>query len=142
MTQENRDAAFLIKLIHDSIEKRANKDLSRYNITIAQERVLMFLCEHADEAMTQRDIEEYLGVSHPTVVGIIQRLESKGLIRCEPNKYDKRMKNIYLTNLQNDILPEFLLSRKKYEERLLADFSAEEKEVLKSLLCKAYKNIK
>jgi len=142
MTKENRDAAFIIKKIHDAIEKRANNDLKKHDITITQVRVLMFLREHKDEMMTQRDIEEYLGVSHPTVVGIIQRLEAKGFIKCEANENDKRMKNISLTDAPNELFSILSASRKNYEEELLRGFDHEERALLKKLLCKAYKNIK
>lgn len=45
-----------------------------------------------------KDVETYLEVSHPTVVGLLSGLESRGLVSCVFDSDDKRMKSVYLTD--------------------------------------------
>ena len=47
--------------------------------------------------MNQKDIEKELDISNPTVTGILNRLEVKGLITRVPCRHDARAKNIEVT---------------------------------------------
>lgn len=141
MTRESESVGFLIKIIHDCIEKNANHNLKNFGLTLTQTRVLMFLRKRGELKTSQRDIEDYLKVSHPTVVGIIQRLESKGFIKCVTDPGDKRMKNICLTSKENEFLLEMERSKQEVERTLLKNFSEKETNQLKSMLKRAYNNI-
>ena len=60
----------LLKMITDKIKMRADADLAQQGLTLTQSRVLGYLDRSGGQA-TQKEIEGFLQVSHPTVAGII-----------------------------------------------------------------------
>lgn len=94
--EHKEDLYFLLKLVGDAIESRANKRLKHFDMTLTQGRILSFLYERSGEKIAQKDLEEYFQVSHATIAGILKRLELKGYIRCETDTLDKRMKLVSL----------------------------------------------
>lgn len=90
------DVGLLIKGIHEQLEKRANLMLRQFDLTLTQTRVLFYLHDHQGEKTTPKDIEDYFGVTHPTVVGLLQRLEGKGFIVSEPDEGDRRCRVVRL----------------------------------------------
>ena len=75
----NHGIGYQFKIINDRIKARADADLKTHDLTLTQTRVLGFLAESGGQA-TQKEIEADLQVSHPTVVGIISRMEQKGFL--------------------------------------------------------------
>ena len=70
-----------IKRVSESIDRILNAELSNDDLTLTQCRVLYTLLHRTnDRTATQKEIEDYLSISHPTAVGVFHRLESKGLI--------------------------------------------------------------
>lgn len=94
--KHKEDLYFLLKLVGDAIESRANKKLKHDDMTLTQGRILSFLYERSGEKVAQKDLEDYFQVSHATIAGILKRLELKGYIGCETDPMDKRMKIVYL----------------------------------------------
>ena len=64
----------LLKMITDKIKMRADADLAQQGLTLTQSRVLGYLDRSGGQA-TQKEIEGFLQVSHPTVAGVIGRME-------------------------------------------------------------------
>jgi DNA-binding MarR family transcriptional regulator len=87
---------YLIKNISDKIKVNADLDLKGHNLTLTQSRVLGFLSSRGNSA-PQKDIEEFLEVTHPTVVGVVARMEQKGFIRTRVDETDKRNKIVELS---------------------------------------------
>lgn len=81
----------LLKMITDKIKMRADADLAQQGLTLTQSRVLGYLNRNGGQA-TQKEIEGFLQVSHPTVAGIISRMEQNGFVRCWLDPADKRSK--------------------------------------------------
>ena len=95
---KHNNTGFYIKRISDYIESDANRALEQYGITCSQARVLSFLLKSQGKVTIQKDIENYLEIKHPTVIGILQRMEAKGLIVSEVDPQDKRQRIITLTD--------------------------------------------
>lgn len=138
---QNEDIGFLIKLIHDSVEKKTNYELKKLNITLSQGRILAYLHDHMGVKTSQKDIEEYFDVTHPTVIGILKRLENKGLITSEFDDEDKRVKNIYLTQKEESIHQKMSGFQKEMEQRLLNGLTVDQVAELKLQLKTIYSNI-
>lgn len=64
-------------------------------LTDAQTRIIDFLVASGGSAR-QRDIQGFLQVSHPTVVGLLKRLVEKGFIRITQSSHDMRANIIVL----------------------------------------------
>lgn len=132
---------FYIKRISDYIEADANRALEQYGITYSQARVLTFLLRSQDKTIIQKDIEDYLELKHPTVIGILQRMEAKGLIVSEVDQQDKRQKIITLTDSAFELERKITDHVEDAEQRMAEGLTKEELDTIKQLLYKVYKNI-
>jgi len=124
----------LLKQINDFFDKRGNATARNFGLTLAQFRVLMFLEHHKDTKVTQRLLEKEFGVSHPTINGIIKRLELKKYINCKFIQESKLQKYIFLTEEGQKALNAMKQSRIDDESVLSTKFTKEEKENFKNYL--------
>ena len=136
------DIGFLVKLVHDAIDRRINQELEDQRLTNSQLSVLSFLCMRGDADTTIRDIQDFLKVSHPTAAGLVRRLEQKGFVHLLTDPRDKRAR---IVRLDDSVISSYQLEPKPtlhMEERLLAGLSEEERRQLCALLMRVYENIK
>ena len=135
-----KDIGYLIKNINDKLKVKADADLKHSNLTLAQSRVLAFLDSRGGRA-TQKEIEVYLDVSHPTVVGIISRMERNGHLRCWVDETDKRNKVVALTDQAKALGEEMEQRISANEKMLLASLSEADIKKLKQMLLIIYNNL-
>lgn len=138
---QSNDIGFFIKLINECIGKKANQTLKPFDLTLSQARILFYLHDHKDAATSQKDLEVFFEVTHPTIIGIINRLEKKDFIRCITNSKDKRVKNIFLTDKGVNVFCSMDHFRKKTEQKMMQDLTSDQIRELQSLLKIVYKNI-
>ncbi|MCI9458065.1 MAG: MarR family transcriptional regulator [Oscillospiraceae bacterium] len=86
-----------IKILNTAIERILNKEMAELGITYTQATVIGFLNRNKDVEICQRNIEENLGLTHPTVSSILARLEEKKIIDTQQLESDKRFKRVFLT---------------------------------------------
>ena len=126
------DVGYLIKSINDKLKVRADAELKQYHLTMSQSRVLVYLRSRGGQA-TQKEIETFLDVAHPTVVGLVSRMEQSGYVTCWPCE-DGRNKYVKLTPQAEAIDKDMQRNQLENEERLLAPLSPEDRERLRDLL--------
>lgn len=132
MCSLNYPLEIYFKKIHDGILMTANKELKELDLTFSQMEVLICLLEN--QGITQKNIEVYFKLSHPTVTGILQRLEIKGLISTRKNEGDKRSKIILVTDKALNIKKEIDRKKECLEKRLSENMTNEELQTLTNLL--------
>lgn len=135
-----RDVGYYFKNIHDKLKVRADADMKLYNITLTQSRVLAYLNSQGGEA-TQKEIEIFLNVSHPTVVGVVSRMEQNGYVTCRFDAADKRNKLVRLTEQAHRADMELDRKMRANEQRMLHSLSEEEIDDLKRMLSIILKNL-
>ncbi len=138
---ENFIVGKLIKELNTSLENNFNKYFKKYKLTSSQMDILMFLFSNEDKIVNQRDIENYLGLTNPTIAGTLFRLEKKGFIRRKRGLEDKRYKEIYLTEKSRKLKYVIFEYIKNNDNKMFADISKEEKENLKNIIVKLIKNL-
>ena len=126
------DVGYLIKSINDKLAARADAELKQFNLTMSQCRVFLYLSSRGGQA-TQKEIETFLDVAHPTVVGLVSRMEQNGYVTCWPCE-DGRNKYVKLTPQAEAIDKDMQENMHANEEMLLAPLSPEEREQLRDLL--------
>ncbi len=131
---------YLIKSINIKLKVKADVDLKRYNLTLTQCRVLAFLNKKCGQA-TQKEIEVFLEVSHPTIVGIISRMEQKGYVTSWIDGNDKRNKNVKLTKQAEILKKDMEQSIISNEQRMLKSLSDEDVNRLREMLFVISKNL-
>jgi len=139
--RQSDDIGFSIKLINECIEKKANHTLKEFDLTLSQARILFYLHDTKDPTTSQKDLEDFFEVTHPTIIGILNRLEGKGFIRSEHNSKDKRVKNIFLTDKGGKVFCSMDHFRKTTEQNMLQDLTNDQIKELKLLLKIVNKNI-
>jgi len=88
---------FLLKPIHDRFEARGNIAGQKAGITHSQFRVLLYLNAHSDKIVTQHEMEIAFNVSHPTISGILKRMEENGFVKTQYVQEAKKQKQVFLT---------------------------------------------
>lgn len=137
---EVRHIGYLMKVINDKMKVKADKDLKSHNLTLSQSRVLAFLNSRGGTA-TQKEIEEFLEVSHPTVVGIVSRMEQNHHVVTWMDSKDRRNKMVQLTQDARVIgqnMDEMISSQ---EEIMLKGLTTEQVIELERMLTIIYKNL-
>lgn len=110
-------------------------------VTAAQARVVMYLKKQGKRVVSQHELEEYLGVSHATIRGLVQRLEEKGYVRTEFDAKDGRVKNVYLTDECDRYKERMHELVEELDARLLRGLSTAEQTELTRMLEHIYENI-
>lgn len=129
-----------IRMLHSATDQAMTNAVTDLELTAAQCHIMGFIT-HRETPPCSRDIEEVFHLSHPTVSGILSRLEKKGFISIRPDEYDRRYKRIYVLpkgyalddTMQNTIVA--------IEQRLVSGFSEAEQEQFRTLLIRAIDNL-
>lgn len=131
---------YLLKQITDKMKVSADASFKEKDLTFAQARVLEYVISKGGNT-TQKSIEDYLEVSHPTVVGIVSRMEKSGYLVCHVDKEDKRNKIVEVTERAVCVSQELETGKTAQEEKLLKGLTKEEIETLYRILCVIRKNV-
>ena len=130
----------LFKHIWEREEKFANIKLSNFGLTFTQSNALGYIAERSG-SVTQKDLEEHMEIQHSAVVGIVSRLEAKGMITTSSCPHDRRQKLLFVTELGKQINNDIQEDKDKVEATLISGFSEEEAALLEKMLIRVYKNL-
>ena len=132
----------LFKIISDRLRAKANaeKSMRKNKLTLSQVRVLGFVADSSGKT-TQKEIENHLEVSHPTVVGIISRMEKTGYLTSYIDPEDKRNKVVMLTDMATAISNQMRSDMMDREGQLLKGLSEQEISELRRMLNIIYNNL-
>ena len=130
----------LLRILHWCTDQSMTHALEAMELTSAQGRVMGFLA-HRPEPPCPRDIEEEFQLSHPTVSGLLTRLEKKDFIEIRPDDQDRRCKRIYLRPKGKECMENMHRVIRSNEKRLVEGFSEEEQAMFADLLTRAIANM-
>ena len=122
------------------VHKLMGRMLKRYDVSPMQCRTLMFLHD-AEDSVNQKTLERHLMIKPSTVNGIVDRLEEKEMLRRTTSKTDGRCRILELTDQGMQFYDNFTAVVRQVNTRLERDFTAEEKELLLSLLMRVARNL-
>lgn len=117
-----------------------NNALASMELTAAQGHIMGFIT-HRKEAPCARDIEEAFQLSHPTVSGIVSRLEQKGFVEIRLDENDRRCKRIYTLQKGLELNETMHQTIHATEEKLVQGFTEEEQAQFAELLQRAIHNL-
>ena len=130
----------LIRILQTCADQTMTGTLAEMELTAAQGHIMGFI-HHSKQPPCAKDIEAAFQLSHPTVSGLLARLEKKGFIELRPDETDRRVKRIY-TQEKGQRLHEMVHEAiGRNEQRLVQDFTEEEKRVFQELLLRAIHNM-
>jgi len=115
-----------MKHINDRFEARGNSECQKVGLTLSQFRILVFLLMNEGRTVTQREMETEFKVSHPTICGILKRMEEKEFLTTEIVKEGKQQKYVYITEKGRAALKSMEASRNEDDAALLSLFTEQE----------------
>lgn len=129
-----------LRILHSSTDQAMSAALASMELTAAQGHIMGYIT-HRPQPPCARDIEQAFQLSHPTVSGILTRLEKKGFIEFRPDEADRRCKRIYILPKGMELDETMHRTIRATEDRLVQDFTPEEKEQFTQLLLRAIHNM-
>ncbi|MBQ9148288.1 MAG: MarR family transcriptional regulator [Oscillospiraceae bacterium] len=114
--------------------------LASMDLTSSQGHILAFIA-HQPDPPCSRQIEEAFQLSHPTVSGILSRLEKKGFIEFHPDPADRRCKRIHLGEKGRECHSRMDQTIIDNEHRMVQDFTPEERQQFADFLQRAILNM-
>ena len=130
----------LLRVLHWCVDQSITNALEEMELTAAQGHIMCYLARQS-QPPCPRDIETALRLSHPTVSGLLSRLEQKGFLQLCTDPVDRRCKRIYVLPKGiecHETMHRIILSN---EEKLVQDFAPEERELFAALLQRAIINM-
>ena len=131
---------YLIRVLENCMGQAMNNALASMDLTAAQGHIMGYIT-HRKTPPCARDIEEAFQLSHPTVSGILSRLEQKGFIEMRPDEQDRRCKRIYILEKGMQLDETMHQTIHATEEALVRNFTEEEKAQFAALLQRAIDNL-
>ena len=110
------------------------------DLTAAQGHIMGFII-HRDTPPCSRNIEEAFHLSHPTVSGLLSRLEKKGFIEFRTDENDRRCKRIFILPKGRELNETMHKTILATEAQLVQNFTEEEKEQFRQYLTRAIHNM-
>ena len=129
-----------IRILHWCTETSMTAALEKMELTAAQGHIMGYL-SHQTTPPCPRDIETAFHLSHPTVSGLLSRLEQKGFIQLRPDPEDRRCKRIFILQKGQQCHETMHQAILGIEAQLVQDFTPEEKDLFASFLHRAISNM-
>ena len=136
----DRHFGHYVRILHWCTDQRMTAALTDVDLTASQGPILGYIA-HRKSPPCSRDIEEEFKLSHPTVSGLLSRLEKKEFIQFRPDETDRRCKRIYVLEKGRQCHQLMHDTIKENEQRIVRDFSPEEQAQFAALLSRAITNM-
>lgn len=133
-----------IAILNRAFRKKLDEKAAAMGLTSVQLRVLgsvSRLEEKGKGEIHQNDLEKLEHVTHPAMTKLLQKLESKGFVKCVASSLDRRYKNVMCTEKSRGIHKVILSHDKEVFDELCKDLSEEQKESFQTLVSLILKDI-
>lgn len=95
MTALRKHYGHQARILHWCTDQAITRALEEMDLTSSQGHIMGYLSRQKMPPCP-KDIEEEFRLSHPTVSGLLSRLEKKGFIELRPDVHDRRCKRIFV----------------------------------------------
>ncbi len=122
-----------------AFQRALNEEVRPLGVTWRQCQVLAFLA--LEDALSQAELAERIGIEPPTLVGILDRMERDGWIRREGCPSDRRKKLVVATAEAEPVWAEIAACARRVRSRALQGLAPEQAESLKQMLAHVLQNL-
>ncbi|MGO1076955.1 MarR family winged helix-turn-helix transcriptional regulator [Inquilinus sp. CA228] len=119
------DFGFRLHLVARLWRREIDEALGRYGLSAATWQPLLHV-SRLGEGLRQRDLAESLGIEGPSLVRLLDTLETQGLIERREDESDRRAKAVHLTADGRTLVEGIRGIAAEVRERLLAGISDED----------------
>jgi len=134
MMKLEENLGYLLFRTHKALKKGFVAVLKEYDLTDRQFAVLFRL--YVNEGLSAVDLVERLSSDSSTLVAVIDKLESKSLLRREDDPRDRRAKRLFLTSQAKELMPHLVMRLTDLERERRKVLSQKEIKILISTLTK------
>lgn len=131
----------LIRILHCRTSSAVTRALSSMDLTASQGQLMGYLA-HCQTPPCPKDIEQVFRLSHPTVSGLLSRLEKKGFLALRPDEDDRRCRRVYLLPKGKECIALMDRTIQENEERIIQGFLPEEQAAFSAYLHRAIENMR
>ena len=135
--REDELGRLILKLSHQIVKNRGRHALAA-GLTASQADCMLFFSSRDETSVTQ--LKDYLGVTHQTAQGLVQRMTAKGLLTSRRSPQDSRVVLLSLSAQGRALTEQLTHSREHTVGQLLRDISPREEEELLRLLELVYRS--
>ena len=140
LVEQSNETYDAVMSAYKALRSSISQELSREGLTPPQFRVLRAIAKHG--AMPLNRISQEMLVTPPNITGVVDRLESKRLVKRVANEEDRRTTIIELTpegrRLQESVAKRY----NEFMSEVLSEFTNAEQITLRSLLLKLEQEIR
>ncbi len=128
------------RILHWCTDQMTTDALAQMDLTSSQGRIMGFIARSKTPPCA-RDIEDFFGLTHPSVSGTLARLEKKDFIEFRPDEQDHRCKRIYILPKGQECHSKMVQTIDQIERQIINDFTPEEQAQFSALLNRAIHNL-
>ena len=142
--QTERPLGGYLRAISTALSQDMRQQTEQLGLTSSQGMFLHYIWKrkYIDELDTYpKDLEEFFYIKHPTVSGILQRMEAAGFVVLKASQADKRCKAITLTQKALDAHAQIEAHIEASEKRMTQGMTQPEQQMLRQLLQQAADNL-
>ena len=138
-----------MRILHWCCDQTMTEALNNMGLTASQGRLMAFLAHRGEQPTYAKDVEAEFHLSHPTVSGLLSRLEQKDFLELKTDPNDRRRTlvritpkgeesrlicesrlNDYITGIMDDLGEEFCQQFAKDAETLLQAIERQNEKLL------------
>ena len=123
-------------MLQSCAEQTLTAAMEEMELTAAQGHLMGYLI-HSREPRCPRDVEKAFHLSHPTVSGLLSRLEQKGFVELRTDPEDRRFKRIYLLPKAWQLDERISRTLEGNERKMTDGFTQQEREEFAAMLQRA-----
>lgn len=138
MDETETNFGFLVHDVARHLTMVLDKRLSNYGLTRSHWRAVLYIWR--TPGISQTELSEILDLSRMGVTGLIDRMESKGLVSRRDDAKDRRVKRIYLTESTTALVPLITKLGRECIDEFLDGIDETDREALVNLLLKVKSN--
>lgn len=134
MNQQYFEIARRIKRIHNTFAGSGSRFIRQQNLTFSQMEMMLYLMRNSGRPICQKELEEALHLTNPTVTGLLSRLEEKGMVVRRVDEKDRRFRRVELSQDGREVLKKVGDEIHRTERKLFGCLNREETDQLLELL--------
>jgi DNA-binding MarR family transcriptional regulator len=129
---------FHLRMAHVAIYRDFAASMAELGLTQKQLAVMELI--HRNPGVSQIDLAQALGTDRATMMGLVDRLDTRGIVVRRPSKVDRRRQELRLTNSGAALLDDAYGRVDRHEQRFLSRFADTELEALLGALKRIYRD--
>ena len=130
-----------MRILHWCCDQTMTEALDKLDLTASQGRLMAFVAHRGQLPTYAWDVEAELHLTHPTVSGLLSRLEQKGFVELKTDPKDRRSKRILISEKGLACHERMHAVILENESRIVQGFSEEEKAQFAQFLQRAIDNV-